>query len=184
VAETFMAIDAALSSRGLAHYEISNYAVPGHEARHNLAYWHGDEYLGLGCGAYGFVRIPGATPARGVRYRNPTDPDVYVDWARRTDRLIDGHTAAGARDLSSEGSPEPLDAETLLRERIMLGLRLSDGFDLGAAAEDLGVPGWTPERERAAAWLVSRERLERDVDRLRIPSPARLWADDTAARLF
>jgi putative oxygen-independent coproporphyrinogen III oxidase len=179
VAESFTAIDAVLGSRGLQHYEISNYAVPGQEARHNLAYWHGDEYLGVGCGAYGFVRLPDLWPARGVRYRNPTDPAVYVDRARRADPF-----AQASDELGEEKSAEPLDAETLLRERIMLGLRLSDGFDLSAVARDLGVTAWTPERERAAAWLVGRQRLERDTDRIRIPSSARLWADDTAARLF
>jgi putative oxygen-independent coproporphyrinogen III oxidase len=169
VAEAFLAIDEALSARGLLHYEISNYAEPGHEARHNLAYWHGDEYLGLGCGAYGFLRSPGSLPARGVRYRNLTDPAAYM---------------ATANDGSPETSVETLDAETLLRERIMLGLRLSAGFDLGAAAKELGVAAWTDERERATKWLIARQRLERDGDVLRIPARARLWADDTAARLF
>jgi putative oxygen-independent coproporphyrinogen III oxidase len=174
VAEAFLAIESALSARGLAHYEISNYAVPGQEARHNLAYWHGDEYLGLGCGAYGFLR----TERSGVRYRNPTEPRDYVDRAGQKAPL------AFAGDDLGAGCTEPLDAQTLLRERIMLGLRLSEGFDLGIAAHELGVAAWTPERERAAAWLVLRQRLERRQNRLRIPEAARLWADDTAARLF
>ena len=71
VADAFLAIEEALEARGLRHYEISNYAVPGEEARHNLAYWRGDEYLGLGCAAFGFARderrratgCAGATPS-------------------------------------------------------------------------------------------------------------------------
>jgi putative oxygen-independent coproporphyrinogen III oxidase len=178
VAEAFLAIDAALSARGLQHYEISNYAEPGQEARHNLAYWRGDEYLGLGCGAYGFLRTPGPLPARGVRYRNLTDPGAYIATARS------GAPRATAADGFPGGGIEPLDAETLLRERIMLGLRLSAGFDLAGAAEELGVAAWTPERDRAARWLIARDRLEREGPLLRIPPRSRLWADDTAARLF
>jgi oxygen-independent coproporphyrinogen-3 oxidase len=161
VAEAFLAIDEALSSRGLRHYEVSNYAVPGQEARHNLGYWRGDEYLGLGCAAYGFTLHE---RGRGVRYRNDPSPDRYVRGA--------------------DATPEPLDAATLLRERIMLGLRVHDGFDLAEAGRALGTSGWTPERERAAAWLVGRGRIVREGSRLRVPRNAWLWTDDTAARLF
>jgi coproporphyrinogen III oxidase-like Fe-S oxidoreductase len=72
----------------------------------------------------------------------------------------------------------------MLRERIMLGLRLSAGFDLGAAGEDLGVVGWTPARTREARTLEGRGRLGRDGDRMFLPPAAWLWADDSAARLF
>src|SRR5262249_45241845 len=74
-AAALLAIDETLEARGLRHYEISNYAFPGHEARHNLGYWRGEEYLGLGCGAYGFVRPSGQA---GLRYRNMVDPTRYV----------------------------------------------------------------------------------------------------------
>jgi putative oxygen-independent coproporphyrinogen III oxidase len=203
VAEAFLAIDDVLSARGLEHYEISNYAARGEEARHNLAYWHGQEYLGLGCGAFGFLRsdtadAPSCDPpschppsvdalprngigrqGRGVRYRNVTDPDKYVVAALESRPSVDGPKA----DLVSMEA-ETLDAATLLRERIMLGLRLRGGFDLSAAADDLGIPPWTPERERARAWLIERGRLVCEGDRLSIPPRAWLWTDDTAARLF
>src|SRR5436305_14236572 len=112
VADAFLAIDEALSSRGLSHYEISNSASPGEEARHNLAYWRGDEYVGLGCAAYGFVRSE-ASRGGGVRWRNQVDPRRYVERA--------GDVAAVTF------SSEALDAEALLRERIVLGLRIPDG---------------------------------------------------------
>jgi oxygen-independent coproporphyrinogen-3 oxidase len=163
VAESFLAIDDLLSARGFGHYEISNYARPGEEARHNLGYWRGDEYVGLGCAAYGFLR----NDARGVRYRNDVAPQRY---------------AAGA-----PCSEEPLDAEALMRERIMLGLRTREGVDLQDAEASLGAPGWTPARERAASWLSERGRIVRDGDRgsrVRVPREAWLWTDDTAARLF
>jgi oxygen-independent coproporphyrinogen-3 oxidase len=164
VAEGFLAIDEALGARGFRHYEVSNYARTGQEARHNLGYWRGDEYLGLGCGAYGFVMREAGS---GVRYRNEVLPESYVV------------RAGDIRDTS-----EPLDGPTLMRERIMLGLRMDGGIDLDQAAETLGTPGWTEERDRVATWLVERGRVVREAGRLRVPRAAWLWTDDTAARLF
>lgn len=161
VADAFLAIDETLEGRGLRHYEISNYARPGDEARHNIAYWRGDEYIGLGCGAYGMVRAPSG----GTRWRNAIIPEAYL---------------AGAPVLSTE----ELGPEELLRERIMLGLRMADGLDLGEAGRDLGLDPWTPDRVRAIERLVERGRLERSGDHLRIPRAQWLFTDDTASRLF
>ena len=169
VAEAFLAIDEALARRGLAHYEISNYAAPDEEARHNLGYWRGEEYLGLGCGAYGFARVG----ASGVRYRNTVEPASYQNGTTFAD-------LAGA----VSGEREELSPEALLRERIMLGLRLADGFDLGAAGRDLGLDPFTRERTLAIEQLASRGRLVRSGDVLSIPKAAWLFTDDTAARLF
>jgi oxygen-independent coproporphyrinogen-3 oxidase len=165
VAEAFLAIDEALEARGLRHYEISNYAKPGEEARHNLGYWRGEEYLGLGCAAYGFTRTGASS---GARYRNPALPREYVQNA----------------SAAAESSREALDAETLLKERIMLGLRLAEGFDLAAAGRDLGIDPFTKDRVRALDRLVAQGRVARDGDRLHVPRAAWLFTDDTAARLF
>lgn len=161
VADAFLAVEAALEARGLRHYEISNYAAPGEEARHNLAYWHGDEYVGLGCAAYGRVG--------GVRYRNELDPKKYVE-----------KTHEAAPTVFTEN----LDALALLRERIMLGLRLDEGLDLGRAGRELGIDPWTTERMRAIDAAISRGRLVRDGDVVRIPRAAWLFTDDIASRLF
>jgi oxygen-independent coproporphyrinogen-3 oxidase len=81
-------------------------------------------------------------------------------------------------------SEEPLDAEALLRERIMLGLRVAEGFD-GAAARGEALHLARPFlRPRLDPELVARGRVVRDGDRLRVPREAWLWTDDTAARLF
>ncbi|MDB4945434.1 MAG: hypothetical protein JWP97_4968 [Labilithrix sp.] len=179
VADAFLAIEETLEARGLRHYEISNYAVPGQEARHNLAYWRGDEYVGLGCAAFGFARDAEPTTVRaGLRWRNAIEPKRYVEGTR-----------ALGDDVLGEGDgltmfAETLDAEALLRERIMLGLRLADGLDLGRAGRDLGVEPWTAERTLAADKLVARGRLARDGDVVTIPRAAWLFTDDIAARLF
>jgi putative oxygen-independent coproporphyrinogen III oxidase len=177
VAESFLAIDEALTAAGFLHYEVSNYARPGQQARHNLGYWRGDDYWGLGCAAYGCAtsHAEGA-PARGERWRNLPFPDRYVE---ATTRL-----ARAERLGAVQESVEPLDAETLLRERLMLGLRIADGIDVARAGRDLGIPGWTVEREKAAKRLAERGRVVREGDVLRVPRDAWLWTDDTAARLF
>jgi putative oxygen-independent coproporphyrinogen III oxidase len=171
-ADAFLAIDEALAARGLGHYEVSNYAATGEEARHNLGYWRGDEYLGLGCGAYGFARTgmsARAGAARGERWRNDPRPLAYVTG-----------------DATTTATREDLDARTMLRERIMLGLRMREGVDVAQAARDLGIEaeGWTDERAREAAKLSERGRLVREGTRVRIPRAAWLWTDDTAARLM
>jgi oxygen-independent coproporphyrinogen-3 oxidase len=173
VAESFLALDDVLTSLpwGFVHYEISNYARAGCEARHNVGYWRGEEYLGLGCAAYGFQRTfngdthgSPAPLASGIRYRNEVLPERYL--------------------RGGPSSDESLDAQTLMRERIMLGLRMADGFDLEEAARALGIAGWTPERERAASKLERRGRIVREGTRVRIPRAAWLWADDSASSLF
>lgn len=177
VAECFLAVHEALEARGLRHYEISNYAVPGQEARHNLAYWRGVEYLGLGTGAVGFVRE--RQPSQpSVRYRNEIDPARYVTRA--------GSMRAGWPGIEDglSGSAETLDGETLLRERIMLGLRLAAGFDLEASARELGVEPWPAERKRALDGLLARGRVRLEGNTLVVPPTAWLFTDDTAARLF
>jgi oxygen-independent coproporphyrinogen-3 oxidase len=189
VADTFFAIDEALEAEGFIHYEISNYAKPGHEARHNLGYWRGIDYLGLGCAAFGTVTRPdprwglpsagaacrrsaGSDAAVAVRYRNLVSPERYMA------------AMAGAGHHVEVQSDELLDPETRLAERIMLGLRLREGFDLEAAAAELGIAAWRPARQRAAERLVRAGRLDVRGGRIAVPRSAWVFADGIAAELF
>lgn len=96
---------------GFAQYEISNYALPGRECKHNLCYWFGEEYAGYGPGAVGAV-----TNDSGVRTRkmNLRHPDQYA--------------SAVEQGASLAHEEEALDEDTLRTERIMLGLRLNQGI--------------------------------------------------------
>ncbi len=67
--ELYRAAEAELSEWG--HYEISNFALPGRQSRHNLVYWHNEEYAGFGTGAYSFLK--------GVRARNGISTDAYLE---------------------------------------------------------------------------------------------------------
>ncbi len=103
----------ALEGAGYRQYEISNWARPGFESRHNMAYWTGEPYLGLGCGAHSFID--------GERRANTGDLDGYMR------ALGEGHLP--------EQTAEKLDERTALGEAMMLGLRLNRGVlasDIGA----------------------------------------------------
>jgi oxygen-independent coproporphyrinogen-3 oxidase len=168
MAASFFAIDEALIAAGLEHYEVSNYAAPGQRSTHNLGYWLGHDYLGLGCGAYGTIT---SSDGSARRYRNPAGPREYVH------RAHDG-------EIDRFGEDEKLDGPTRLRERIMLGLRMKDGFDLEEAAREVGTEPYPDDRRAALEKLEARGRLVRRGSRLRVPRDAWIWVDDTAAALF
>jgi putative oxygen-independent coproporphyrinogen III oxidase len=174
--ESFFAVEAALASRGLGHYEISNYGAPGDESRHNLGYWRGLDYLALGTAAVGALRDGNGHGA--LRYRN--DPDVRKYVKASIEVRPDNVWIAGGLTHTVEA----LDAETRLRERIMLGLRLREGLDLEAAAAALGVDPWPKDREKAAKKLIARGRLRQNEQRLQVPPEAWIFADGVAAELF
>lgn len=96
-----------LERMGYVQYEISNFARPGMESRHNLKYWHLDEYAGFGPGAH--------SDFGGVRYAYARDLDAYIRGV-----------ATGAPMLSESERIPPLDRDT---EYVMLGLRLREGLD-------------------------------------------------------
>jgi putative oxygen-independent coproporphyrinogen III oxidase len=97
---------------GLRGYEISNYARPGEESRHNLAYWRYLDYAGIGPGAHGRVTVQGALHAT----RRHRAPEL---WAERVERNGDALT-----------SDAPVPAEERAREALLMGLRLAEGVDL------------------------------------------------------
>jgi oxygen-independent coproporphyrinogen-3 oxidase len=126
-----------------------------------------------------------------VRYRNHATPRAYLDAARlvgRGDRALrggrDGQEAPLAGDSGFDASQEHLDPDTLLRERIMLGLRMKDGFDLEAAAREVGAEPYSNDRRAALAKLEERGRIVRHGARIAVPRAAWIWVDDTAAALF
>lgn len=96
---------------GLVPYEVSNYARPGSESRHNLVYWRYGEYAGIGPGAHGRLGLDGRLVAT-RRHRAP-EP-----WAARVERHGHGST-----------SEDALDPATRAREALLMGLRLIEGLD-------------------------------------------------------
>ncbi|MCD7955123.1 MAG: radical SAM protein [Lachnospiraceae bacterium] len=84
-----------LGEAGYVHYEISNYALPGYECRHNIGYWRGTEYMGFGLGASSLLRnVPAtgecAVTKGSVRCKNPTDHAEYERLVLSGDRSDNG----------------------------------------------------------------------------------------------
>ena len=105
--------DEVLSAAGLAWYEISNWSrTPDDACRHNLAYWRGTDWWGIGPGAHSHV----GAGDRAVRWWNVKHPRAYAD------RLGRGRTPAAGREL--------LTAADVALERVLLGSRLSEGLPL------------------------------------------------------
>ena len=107
---------------GLAAYEVSNYAKPGAESRHNLAYWRYGDYLGIGAGAHQRLLLDGRMLAT-RRHRAPEE------WAARVER--DGHAAVEEEALA------PADRA---REALLMGLRLAEGVDPARIEARAGLP--------------------------------------------
>ena len=117
--------DDLLAAAGMTWYEVSNWArTPVAACRHNLAYWRGADWWGIGPGAHSHIG--------GVRWWNVKHPRAYAA------RLADGLSPAAGREL--------LDGTDVRLERVMLGVRLSDGLPLDV----LGA-----EARRAVASLVA-----------------------------
>ena len=100
------------TAAGLPAYEVSNHAAPGMESRHNLIYWRGGDYLGIGPGAHGRLTLDG------VRWTTEA-PRTPGDWLTRVEA---GNWGELPRDM--------VPREERALEYLMMGLRLSEGIDL------------------------------------------------------
>lgn len=172
VAASFRAIEAALEERGFEHYETSNYARLGHRSEHNLGYWRGAPYLGLGAGAFGTLTYRGET----LRYRNTPAIERYLALSESSEEALFAESALVS-------SVEKLDGRALLTERLMLGLRIAEGVNV-ARASDSGEPFWNPARERRVERLIAAGRLERNGDVLRVTREGRLFVDGVVLELL
>ena len=117
VADLYLIACERLQAAGVQQYEISNFARPGLESRHNLKYWTRQPYLGFGIDAHSM--LPGIAPGiDAVRFSTPDSLEEYVAGG------------AGQRTL--------VDAGGALEETLFLGLRLTTGVDLDKVAEKFG----------------------------------------------
>lgn len=114
IVDVYDSINKLLKKEGFARYEISNYARPCFECRHNKKYWDGTDYLGLGVSAHSFIE--------GYRYFNTKRLDTYLDAMRE--------------EKSAVYSKEYVSLKDRRTERIMLSLRTVQGLDLKRFEED------------------------------------------------
>jgi len=141
---------------GYRQYEISNFAKPDFECRHNLCYWNAEEYAGYGPGAVGAIE----TDLGRVRYTNLKHPD--------------GYCSAVEQGLPLPFETEILDQATLRVERIMLGLRLNSGLPI----QDLHLPS------AALTKLEDRDWIEQADEVVRLTSTGRHFCSEVALELI
>lgn len=105
-----------LQDNRFAKYEISNYAYPGFESKHNLCYWNQEKYIGFGVNASSFFNLK--------RYRKTSNIDKYIDGIKNNKNIV--------------VETEELDKLSLMKEYIILKLRLSKGVDISEFKQKFG----------------------------------------------
>jgi oxygen-independent coproporphyrinogen-3 oxidase len=132
--EQYAVADRLLVAAGMLRYEVSNWARPGRECRHNIAYWSGVPYAAAGAGAHAFLFAESAPrwlrkarteAAVTARQWNLANPAAYIAAVRDRGQAQAGH--------------EWLDLETSLGDLMMMGLRMPAGVDLAAASARFGI---------------------------------------------
>ena len=146
---------ARTDAAGLGQYEISNVARPGRRSRHNLKYWQDGEWLGFGCGAH--------SRRGGWRWRNVSETARYVDAVAR------GETTAQER--------RTLPSAERLGDALFMGLRLTEGIDLGAIRGRYGVDVMGRYGVRLQSFLDA-GLLAADAERLRLSRRGMLLANE------
>jgi oxygen-independent coproporphyrinogen-3 oxidase len=151
VAESYATASRALVNAGYRHYEISNFARPGFESRHNRKYWQREGYAGLGPSAHGLL-FPRESPRFGMRTANPSS---FSEYGRR---IREGSLPwGGANDCGPEDA---------WKEALILGLRMTEGVDPAEIETRIGPP---PDALRdALESLVEDGKLLRERNRLRL----------------
>jgi oxygen-independent coproporphyrinogen-3 oxidase len=162
-AEKYERADDRLAAAGFEWYEISNWARPGEECRHNLLYWRQGDYAAVGCAAHGH--------ADGRRWWNLRLPERYV-----------AAVASGDGPAAVEAGHELLDARARRSERLTLALRTRGGIKVDADEADC--PGVSHlVDELAAAGLVTVGEADDGVA-VALTRRGRLLANDVTARLL
>ena len=155
-ADFYVAACQRLEANGIAQYEISNFARPGSQSRHNLKYWTRQPYLGFGVDAHSMLKS--ATPeAESVRFATADVLEKYV--------------------AGSPPQKTAVSTANALEERFFLGLRLNRGVDLSEVAADFGQPALdsllTPVNE-----LIGDGLLQRDGVRISLTPRGRLLSNE------
>ena len=143
--EMYYLIIQKLKEAGYLHYEISNFAKPGKESRHNLCYWNQQEYIGAGAGASSYVN--------GKRYTNELNIEKYINKVNQNNQWYE------IEEVQNE--------EEKIREYMILKLRLLEGVNIAEAYEKFGVDVYK-KFEKEIKKLVGKGLLEEAEDNIRL----------------
>lgn len=152
-----------LENAGYKQYEISNYAKPGSECSHNMLYWRGESYLGLGAGAHShFAKTE--TNMWGERWANQRDPASYMKSVREGKKPLD--------------FKEILKRDEAVSDNVLMGLRLNDGIDLSELEKKFHV---TADKDKISR-LVEDGFLESRESSFRLTKKGNLLSDAVILR--
>ena len=168
-----------LAESGYRHYEISNWAQPGHESRHNLIYWRNEPYLGVGPGAHSRLGT--------YRFWTILSPRDYASreaqWRQSSQGQRDAFGERELREARTVDGWEHIDEDTACAETMFLGLRLLDGLDLRKASASVGqdlAARYRAEIEESLALGL----LRREGDVIRLDEAAYLIANQVFTRFL
>jgi len=177
-ADMYLWAEDALAAAGYQHYEISNWALPGRQCRHNLAYWLNESYLGLGAGAHSCFG--------GFRFANVKDPHRYIplveESAKGHGRLAES-LAPFLAGLGHIASVEQTTAARTMTETVVLGLRLVEGLPLEEFRRRFGqelMSAYGPQVEELEVLGL----LERSDGCLRLTTRGRLLGNEAFVRFL
>lgn len=158
LAVQYHTIRRTIQTAGFEQYEISNFARPGYQSRHNLLYWQGDDYLAWGASACGYFQ--------GLRYQNPADLDSYQ-------AMLESGKIFGRADPQA-------DAEA---DYIMMALRLLQGMDLATFKSRFG-HDFVQGREVKLAQLSKLGLIEPQAGHIRLTPQALFISNAVIAELL
>ncbi len=160
-ADMYEYADERLQAEGYENYEISNWALPGHQSRHNLTYWQNLPYLGMGAGAHSYFG--------GRRFFNVIDPQEYINQLKKRQR--------------PEGGSETIDRVQEMSETAFLALRTAQGLHLPTFEERFAdsFTRFVGERLRL---VEDAGLLEQEQGWLRLSKRGRLLGNEVFLRLL
>lgn len=150
-----------LKEIGFSQYEVSNFAKPGKQSAHNMNYWQGGDYIGLGVGAHSHFN--------GTRQWNVSRLIEYLDKIKKGQSVVDGQ--------------EILNSEKRFQETFLFGLRMNQGVCLSELQERFGISFQQDQLEQIKM-LVENGLLDREDNRLKATDKGRLVLDEISARLI
>lgn len=143
---------------GMPAYEVSNHAKPGQASRHNMTYWTGGDYLGIGAGAHGRI----ATEEGRVATLSHHAPEIWLDTVKKQGTGVNRETV--------------LDATTQAQERLMLGLRIDAGVPISAVAGHIDT--------QKLAILQAEGLIEEDPDHISVSDKGKLLLNGIVGALI
>ncbi len=161
LADDYVYVADFLSAKGLMQYEVSNFARAGFESKHNMVYWTGGDYIGIGMGAHGLINDR--------RYWNEDTLASYIDAIKIKGKAVQDQ--------------EKLSKHTRLTELLIFGLRMNRGVSINAIETQMGVT-LNAEQQDTLKDLVATGFLSQVNGIWRTTQQGRLVLDDIAVQLI